>query len=51
MLDTKEIRSGRRDEIILSGPGWKRFVELDGGMKQNKVAGGGMDKVYVRPSL
>ena len=43
MLDTKEIRSGMRDEIILSGPGYVVFhgrdagcFEIDGGIEDHK---------------
>ena len=31
--------------------GWKRFVGRDGGMELKNVAGSGMDKAYVRPSV
>ena len=43
MRDTKEIRSGMRDEIILSGPGYAVFhgrdagcFEIDGGIEDHK---------------
>ena len=43
MRDTKEIRSGMRDEIILSGPGYVVFhgrdvgcFEIDGGIEDHK---------------
>ena len=43
MLDTKEIRSGMRDEIILSGPGYVVFhgrdagcFEIDGGIEDQQ---------------
>ena len=43
MLDTKEIRSGMRDEIILSGPGYVVFhgrdagcFEIDGEIENHK---------------
>ena len=43
MRDTKEIRSGMRDEIIHSGPGYAGFhgrdagcFEIDGGIEDNK---------------
>ena len=43
MQDTKEIRSGMRDEIILSGPGYAVFhgrdagcFEIDGGIEDHK---------------
>ena len=42
MRDTKEIRSGMRDEIILSGPGYVVFhgryagcFEIDGGIEDH----------------
>ena len=34
-----------------AGSGWKRFVGRDGGMELKNVAGSGMDKAYVRPSV
>ena len=43
MRDTKEIRSGLRDEIILSGPGYAVFhgrdagcFEIDSGIEDHK---------------
>ena len=43
MRDTTEIRSGMRDEIILSGPGYEFFhgwdagcFEIDGGIEDHK---------------
>ena len=43
MRDTKEIRSGMRDESILSGPGYAVFhgrdvgcFEIDGGIEDHK---------------
>ena len=43
MRDTKKIRSGMRDEIILSGPGYAVFdrrdagcYEIDGGIEDHK---------------
>ena len=43
MRDTKEIRSGMRDEIIHSGPGYAVFhgrdaacFEIDGGIEDHK---------------
>ena len=43
MRDTKEIRSGMRDKIIPSGPGYAGFhgrdagcFEIDGGIEDNK---------------
>ena len=43
MRDTKEFRSGMRDEIILSGPGYVVFhgrdvgcFEIDGGIEDHK---------------
>ncbi len=43
MRDTKEIRSGMRDEIILSGPGYVVFhgrdaecFEIDSGIEDHK---------------
>ena len=43
MRDTKEIRSGMRDEIILSGPGYVVFrgrdagcFEIDGGIEDRE---------------
>ena len=43
MRDTKKIRSGMRDEIILSGPGYAVFdrrdagcYEIDGGIEDQK---------------
>ena len=44
MRDTKEIRRGMRDEIILSGPGYAVFhgrdtgcFEIDGGIEDHKT--------------
>ena len=43
MRDTKKIRSGMRDKIILSGPGYEVFdrrdagcYEIDGGIEDHK---------------